>query len=180
MSVWTDERAETAKTMWAEGHSASIIAARIGGVSRNAVIGKLHRMGLAGERSRSRATRYRKPTKIQARRPRRVRPAWMEALGQFRVEPHTPAIEPVIPPEERKPLLVRKADGLLHANDDLTNDSCCWPCGDPQDADFGFCGRTKVPGVSYCLDHARIAYQPPQRRRRQASVVTLRTEKVPA
>lgn len=178
MSVWTPERVETIKTMWADGHSASIIASRIGGVSRNAVIGKLHRMGLAGKRSRSRATRVRKPPRVYATR--LVRPAWTQQIGQLPLDPHTPAVEPIIPTHERKPLLVRKADGHLHANDEFTNDSCRWPCGDPQDADFGFCGRKKVEGISYCLDHARIAYQPPQPRRRQAGVVTLRKETVPA
>jgi GcrA cell cycle regulator len=157
--VWTKERKELVTKLWADGLSASQIAYRVGGVTRNAVIGVIHRMGLPGRATTLRLKSHRpRRRKVGARLAPRPIPAWK---AQLRAEPYIVRPEPVIPPEERKPILVRK-DGRLHANDALTNKCCRYPVGDPQDPDFGFCGRPKEDGISYCLDHARIAFNAQQ------------------
>jgi GcrA cell cycle regulator len=164
---WTDERVESLKKLWQEGLSASQIAGRLGGVTRNAVIGKVHRLGLAG-----RAT----TTRMKSHRPRRIpvaprpRPQGKVAsrfnaplssplrdLYRADGDGYVPPIEEVvIPLHERKSL------------NQLTESCCRWPIGDPQEADFHFCARKKVAGLPYCEVHARRAFQPPQARRRDS------------
>jgi len=165
---WTDERVEQLKRLWAEGLSASQIAGRLGGVTRNAVIGKVHRLGLSGRattsRTKSHRARPRTNTVPAAKRPAKTRfgavgnPA-LRALYHPEAEAYVPpAEELVIPPEQRKTLQM------------LTESSCRWPIGDPQSDDFHFCNRTKVHGLPYCEVHARRAFQPPQPRRRERDV----------
>jgi len=146
--AWTDERVEKLKRDWANGLSAEQCACRLGGTTRNAVIGKLHRLGLAG-RGQSRAAKVAnaRRTKANIRIKARPRPPVLP------VEPLPPYEELVIPVAERKTIQT------------LDDDSCRWPIGDPQEQDFHFCGKTKLPGISYCEFHARHAYQPPQQRR---------------
>lgn len=161
--AWTDERVELLKKLWSEGLSASQIAGRIGGVSRNAVIGKVHRLGLSGRATTTRMKSHRpRPRMPQAtaKRPQKARFAQVgnpavRALYQPDVEPYVPAQEElVIPLKERKSIQT------------LTECNCRWPIGDPQHSEFHFCGKTKVAGLPYCEFHARRAYQPPQVRRR--------------
>lgn len=163
---WTDERVELLKKLWAEGLSASQIANRLGGVTRNAVIGKVHRLGLSGRATTSRVktVRPRKRASGGVRQPARLNfmtsgnaalktvfdPGYMaEAKAQLQ-----PIEELIIPPEERVSITA------------LKECMCRWPIGDPTDEEFHFCGRDKIPGVPYCEFHARIAYQPVQSRRR--------------
>jgi GcrA cell cycle regulator len=159
---WTDERVELLKKLWSEGLSASQIAGRLGGVTRNAVIGKVHRLGLSGRVSAPSGAVKRQGPRITT--PRRVmKPKFttvgnlaLRALYQPESEPYTPQCEEIeIPLNERKSLL------------DLTESSCRWPIGDPQTAEFHFCNRNKVTGLPYCEAHARRAFQPPQPRRRE-------------
>ena len=162
---WTEERVEQLKRLWAEGLSASQIAARLGGVTRNAVIGKVHRLGLSGRATTSRIKTHRaRPRTSSGSTAKRGvsktrfgtigNPAF-RALYQPDIDNYIPpAEELVIPPEERKTLQM------------LTESSCRWPIGDPQSPDFHFCNRNKVPGLPYCEVHARRAFQPPQIRRR--------------
>lgn len=167
--AWTDERVEQLKKLWAEGLSASQIAGRIGGVTRNAVIGKVHRLGLSGRATTTRMKSHRaRPRAAQApaKRPQKPRfaqqvgnPA-LRALYQPDAEPFVPAKEElVIPLKERKTIQT------------LAECHCRWPIGDPQHADFHFCGKTKVAGLPYCEFHARRAFQPPQVRRRDMGEV---------
>ncbi len=158
---WNDERVELLKKLWGEGLSASQIAARLGSVTRNAVIGKVHRLGLAGRATTSRAktARPRVRANVQKRiaKPRHTTLAnsALQRIYQADAEPYVaPVEEVVIPLAERKSIL------------DLVECSCRWPIGDPQEADFHFCGRQKVMGLPYCETHARRAFQPPQVRRR--------------
>ena len=152
------------KKLWGEGLSASQIAGRLGGVTRNAVIGKVHRLGLSG-----RATTSRMKTPPARVRACRLPSAWREAaLSQPTGNPafralYQPEAEPYVPPVEELviPLAERKTIQTL------TECSCRWPIGDPQMADFHFCGKNKVPGLPYCEFHARRAFQPPQARRRE-------------
>lgn len=161
--AWNDERVELLKKLWSEGLSASQIAGRLGGVTRNAVIGKVHRLGLSGRATTSRMKSHRPRARaaVNARRMQKTRfapqgnPA-LRALYQPEAEPFTPAVEElVIPIKERRTIQT------------LTECSCRWPIGDPQSADFHFCGKTKVTGLPYCEFHARRAFQPPQPRRRE-------------
>lgn len=157
---WNDERVELLKKLWAEGLSASQIAGRIGSVTRNAVIGKVHRLGLSGRATTTRMKSHRprvRPT-VNKRPPAKPRftnvgNTALRALYQD-AEPYiAPVEELVIPLAERKSIQT------------LEEASCRWPIGDPQEAEFHFCGKTKVTGLPYCEFHARRAFQPPQARR---------------
>lgn len=168
---WTDERVELLKKFWSEGLSASQIAGRLGSVTRNAVIGKVHRLGLSGRATTSRMKTLRPRTRIansnvnaNAKRPQKPRfaqqgnPA-VRAL-YLDAEAYVPPAEEIeIPMAERKSIQT------------LTECNCRWPIGDPQAADFHFCGRNKVPLLPYCEAHARRAYQPVAPRRRERTDV---------
>jgi len=163
--AWTDERVETLKKLWGEGLSASQIAGRLGSVTRNAVIGKVHRLGLSGRATTSRMKSHRPRPRMASKRMAKTRfsptgnPAF-RALYQEAPEAYVPAVEEmVIPLAERKTIQT------------LVECSCRWPIGDPQMADFHFCGKNKVPGLPYCEFHARRAFQPPQARRRERELV---------
>jgi len=174
--AWTDERVEMLKKLWSEGLSASQIAGRLGGVTRNAVIGKVHRLGLSGRATTSRIKSHRPRARLPAaqKRPAKSRfaqsgnPA-LRALYQPEAEPFMPSAEElVIPLAERKSIQT------------LTECSCRWPIGDPQHPEFHFCGRKKVPGLPYCEHHARRAFQPPQARRREREQVPAPAVALPA
>jgi GcrA cell cycle regulator len=156
---WTDDRVDLLKKLWSEGLSASQIAGRLGGVTRNAVIGKVHRLGLSGRATTSRMKSPRRPRATVRRQPR---PSYRQLgnpalrnLYQGDAEPFVPAAEELeIPIDERKTM------------QDLMENDCRWPIGDPQHDDFHFCNRHKVPGLPYCDFHAKRAFQPPQARRK--------------
>lgn len=161
--AWNEERVELLKKLWAEGLSASQIAGRLGGVTRNAVIGKVHRLGLSGRATTSRMKSHRPRPRATAKRNGKTRfgtvgnPA-LRALYHQEQQPYTPAVEElVIPEKERKSIQT------------LMENHCRWPIGDPQMTDFHFCGKSKVNGLPYCEFHARRAFQPPQARRRDRS-----------
>ncbi|HTT47305.1 MAG TPA: GcrA family cell cycle regulator [Pseudolabrys sp.] len=152
---WTDERVELLKKLWADGLSASQIAAELGGITRNAVIGKVHRLGLSG-RAKSPSSASPRPRKARSSGMLRVpRPAMRgnTALAyDYEVEPEPELIE--IPVEQRKTLL------------QLTEKTCHWPIGDPGSGDFFFCGGETANELPYCSYHSRVAYQPANERRR--------------
>lgn len=134
---WTDERVALLKKLWGEGKSAAEIAKALGGgLTRNAVIGKAHRLKLSN----------------------RVSP-----IQQNNKKPV--ASDPV---EKKKiivvPKVVRKAGGGV-AMVNLRDRMCRWPDGDPKEPGFSFCGCESVPGLPYCDDHAKMAYQAPSRSR---------------
>jgi GcrA cell cycle regulator len=162
---WTDERVEILKKLWAEGLSASQIATRIGGVTRNAVIGKVHRLGLSG---RARPARQARPKRTRPRAPGTSVGHGFALRGNvaFKVAPET-EIEPEPEPEpEPLPTLV-VAEGEPVTIMSLSERTCRWPIGDPTDDDFRFCGRPPAAGLPYCREHVRVAYQPLQDRRRR-------------
>jgi GcrA cell cycle regulator len=134
---WTDERVEQLKKLWAEGLSASQIARVLGEVTRNAVIGKVHRLGLSGRASPARIERPRYPKPAR----RMVKPMLAEPV--IIAEP-----EPEPEPGEWTTVLT------------LRERMCKWPIGNPGDANFRFCGRKSADGASYCAEHSRKAYQP--------------------
>jgi GcrA cell cycle regulator len=173
--AWNDERVDLLKKLWSEGLSASQIAGRLGGVTRNAVIGKVHRLGLAGRATTSRMKSHRPRARAAtAKRMAKSRFATLgnpalRALYHPEAEPFVPSVEElVIPLAERKSIQT------------LTECSCRWPIGDPQAGDFHFCGKNKVPGLPYCEFHARRAFQPPQPRRRDREIAEPRTPAIAA
>lgn len=161
---WTDERVEMLKKLWAEGLSASQIAGKLGNVTRNAVIGKVHRLGLSGRMKTARTTPARprrQPRQPSApRRPTVVgntalKPQ-VDAVAEPTPRPRTAVIEElVIPPSERLTIL------------QLTESTCKWPIGDPGESEFHFCGRSSDPAKPYCEHHAGVAYQPASDRRKK-------------
>jgi GcrA cell cycle regulator len=171
---WTEERVELLKKLWTDGLSASQIAGRLGhGVTRNAVIGKVHRLNLSGRaapqpRAASSDARPRK-----AREPshpsRPVSAPSMPRMGNTALKPMLraeAAPRPISIPEPKPLRLVDTArDGritILH----LSDKTCKWPIGDPGHEDFCFCGHNPRDGAPYCEYHARLAYQPFQDRSR--------------
>jgi GcrA cell cycle regulator len=187
---WTDERVETLKKMWAEGQSASQIAKELGGVTRNAVIGKVHRLGLSNRvggapepgkgtadpapkpEAKSATAKPAQPAKPAA--PPRPDPASVTALSQpAQRRPILPAGQPLPPqpsageisPEALASVreIEKKARRLTLM--DLTERTCKWPIGDPATDDFWFCGLAAHPGKPYCEAHVGVAFQPMSSRR---------------
>jgi GcrA cell cycle regulator len=177
--TWTEERVETLKKLWAEGLSASQIAARLGmGVTRNAVIGKVHRLNLASRATAPRqpsnrtATTMRRAPRDGLSSPRQPSSPSMPTAGATALKSYAqPQLSPRLAPlPEPKPLRLvdLPKDGritILH----LSDKTCKWPIGDPQHDEFCFCGHTPREGAPYCEYHARIAYQPAPERRRANS-----------
>jgi GcrA cell cycle regulator len=161
--TWTDERVEQLRKLWEAGLSASQIAAELGNITRNAVIGKVHRLGLSG---RAKCSSSSAPRPRKARAPTHMvripRPAVRgnTALAQafeMELDPDPIAYDNVVPMSQRRSLL------------ELTEEHCRWPIGDPGSPDFFFCGGKSIVGLPYCAHHSRVAFQPAgDRRRRQA------------
>lgn len=154
---WTDERVEILKKLWLEGLSASQIAKQLGGVTRNAVIGKVHRLGLSGRATPS------QPTRTAFRTPRPPRPA-ISAASHRRAESRH---EPVVRTAPR-PITYVEEPGTATVLT-LGAHMCKWPIGDPATAEFTFCGRRQDGDGPYCIEHARVAYQPPQSRKKSTA-----------
>jgi len=191
---WTDDRVELLKKMWGEGQSASQIAKELGGVTRNAVIGKVHRLGLS---NRAGTTSPAKPTaakpKVAAAKPK-VEPAAPKAKAKpaaATAEPSAPAPKPNLPARRAiipagQPLPPQPsaneipAEALAKVSEiekkakkisvmELTERTCKWPIGDPATEDFWFCGLPSQQGKPYCEAHVGVAFQPmsPRRDRRR-------------
>ena len=189
---WTDERVETLKKMWAEGQSASQIAKELGGVTRNAVIGKVHRLGLSnrvGGGGLAEAEEDAAPAPRVDPAPRATEPVRSaEPAPRAAVErplptatitpiPMRKAIIPAgqpLPPQpsanEISPeVLASVREVEKHAKKltlmELTERTCKWPIGDPATDDFWFCGLPSLPGKPYCEAHVGVAFQPMSARR---------------
>ena len=150
--AWNDERVELLKKLWAEGLSASQIASKMGGVTRNAVIGKVHRLGLSG-----RATPAKPQRGVEQR----------EARVPEKVQPTAGLTKPVFESYLSEPDFVAPvvlSGGDLATVSTLSRNMCKWPIGDPASDDFHFCGQSTPTGKSYCPYHAHMAFQPSGRR----------------
>ena len=135
---WTEDRVALLKKLWGEGKTAAEIAGTLGGVTRNAVIGKAHRLKLSNRMS---PIQQHKKTK-----------------APVAANNSAPPAAPVAPKRRRKKDIdIPRGKGLSLI--DLTPSMCRWPSGDPQEEDFGFCAETCAPSMPYCEEHARIAYQ---------------------
>jgi GcrA cell cycle regulator len=180
---WTDERVETLKRMWNEGQSASQIAKELGGVTRNAVIGKVHRLGLS-----NRVGAAPGPAPEGAKPAREARAELAEEAGEAAVEAlDRPAERPA--PVIRKPVITagqplppqpaaneNSPEALASVREvekkaarislmELTERTCKWPIGDPATDNFWFCGLAVQPGKPYCEAHVGVAFQPMSSRR---------------
>lgn len=189
---WTDERVELLKKMWGEGQSASQIAKELGGVTRNAVIGKVHRLGLSNRAGSGAATAKPEPKAKPAPPKAEVKPKAetkpkVEAKPQPKEEPVPetrvavmparakiiPAGQP-LPPQpsanEISPEALAKVSEIEKKAKrlslmELTERTCKWPVGDPATEDFWFCGLPVQAGKPYCEAHVGVAFQPMSSRR---------------
>ncbi|MCP3968750.1 MAG: GcrA cell cycle regulator [Rhodobacteraceae bacterium] len=180
---WTDERVELLKKMWGEGQSASQIAKELGGVTRNAVIGKVHRLGLSNRATGAGSGGSAKPAAGDKPGPK-AKPTKAEAAPAPVAE-----VEPAPVPVVRKPIIpagqplppqpsaneispealasVREVEKKAKRISlmELTERTCKWPIGDPATEDFWFCGLAVQPGKPYCEAHVGVAFQPMSSRR---------------
>jgi GcrA cell cycle regulator len=164
--TWSDDRVEQLKKLWEAGLSASQIAAELGNVTRNAVIGKVHRLGLSG-RAKSPTSAAPRPRKARApqhmmrvSRPVSRGNTALAHVFEVELEPDPIAYDNVVPMSQRLSLL------------ELNEATCHWPIGDPASSEFFFCGGKALPSLPYCAQHSRVAYQPTGDRRRQAPKTT--------
>jgi GcrA cell cycle regulator len=175
---WTDDRVAILKKLWTEGLSASQIAKQLGGVTRNAVIGKVHRLGLAGRAAPSRPVK-RITVPIARVRPvaastpiaaasllaKAARSKEAELTIEAGVAPDADTLAAAQPPKPIKPKARVVRDGEIIGVLQLGPNMCKWPIGDPGDSDFGFCGSQCSSAAVYCEEHAAIAFQPAMARR---------------
>ncbi len=184
---WTDERVETLKTMWSEGKSASQIAKELGGVTRNAVIGKVHRLGLSnrnGGGSPAKAAKEKPATreaksaksdgaKASAKPAPKTEPAApAKSVAPLR-KPIIPAGQPLPPQPSANEISPEALASVREVEKkakkislmELTERTCKWPIGDPATEEFWFCGLPVQAGKPYCEAHVGVAFQPMSARR---------------
>ena len=186
---WTDERVEILKKMWGEGQSASQIAKELGGVTRNAVIGKVHRLGLSNRAGSAAGGKTAAPKAKAAPKPKAeakpkakpaAKPAEETAEAAPAPKPVSPARRQIIPAGQPLPpqpstneiseeALAKKNEVEKKAKKisvmELTEKTCKWPIGDPATDDFWFCGLPSQAGKPYCEAHVGVAFQPMSTRR---------------
>jgi GcrA cell cycle regulator len=142
---WNEEKVEKLKELWGKGSTASQIAEIIGGISRNAVIGKAHRLNLSSKiktRNASSSQNFDNSSEENFSKQRKGRKSKFQSL----------IIEKDFEPENPKKL------------EELDESSCKWPIGHPEEQSFYFCGRSSLKDFSYCKLHLLYAYQPKGRK----------------
>ena len=170
-SIWTDELVEQLLRLWEQGLSAKEIALKLGhGLTRNAVIGKIHRLRADGK-----APLRRQGTQPQAEASRKPAPrsrqggtadATPATAGALALKPEAEEKAAPVAEEKTAPRLVERETGLVDNILDLNDKTCRWPIGEPDEDGFCFCGREPAQGLPYCQHHASIAYQGTEQRRR--------------
>ena len=175
---WTEQQIQTLKQMWGHGHSASEIAAHMGnGVSRNAVIGKAHRLKLSAGASAS-AT---KGTVTVMGQRMTASPQVSNATvksSRPRVMLRPLPVLPVLPADTVAKIAnkesIRAFEGIKRTEGVAVTRAgerqCRWPVGDPRSPDFRFCGCSVYESLPYCIDHARVAYQSMGRKNRSSEM----------
>lgn len=133
---WTDDRVELLTKLWGEGKTAAEIAKELGGVTRNAVIGKAHRLKLSNRVSPIQQNKKPAPVKNNVQK------------------------------KPKQKIIAEDANREMIRLIDLGARACRWPIGDPRDKEnFGFCGEKMAEGLPYCSEHAKVAYQAATRNR---------------
>jgi len=162
--TWTKERIERLKELWTEGLSASQIAAELGeGVSRNAVLGKAYRLGLAQSEGKGASTpRQRKPTHPPDQAPAVEPPPQNNPHPAPMMSNRPPAEAAELP--RREEAVVPQSEGVTIM--ELRESTCRWPLGDPTTPEFRYCGGGAISGLPYCAHHSQLAYQPATERKR--------------
>lgn len=177
---WTDERVEILKKLWMEGLSASQIAGELGqGVTRNAVIGKVHRLKLSGRAKPATSAARSRPANRTPRRSsasgggsssagstkRRSSINSAPMMGATALKQSEDAeADLYVAPSQMEEIFIPEAEriGLLS----LSEDTCKWPIGDPLNPDFYFCGQHSEEGKPYCEFHSRRAYHTLDRKKK--------------
>jgi GcrA cell cycle regulator len=189
---WTDERVDLLSRLWMEGRSASQIAAQLGaGLTRNAVIGKVHRLGLAGRVKSVASANVASAVSSEAVSDvRETVEARVAMGGSRRASAPRPSV-PMPPPAPATPRTVGATSLTLTSSPapmsragasadenvvplslrvsivELRENMCKWPLGDPSSSEFRYCGSPAHGATPYCTHHGKIAYQPAQDRRRE-------------
>ncbi len=138
---WSEEREAKLRELWEKGHTASQIAEILGGITRNAVIGKAHRLKLAGRASSKKPD---KEKKQQASNQNKQQEGYVSRKSRFK----SLLLDKNFEPENPKKL------------EELDDKNCRWPIGHPDEESFYFCGRNPIEGFSYCKLHVLYAFQP--------------------
>lgn len=163
---WTTESIDRLRALWAEGHSTAEIGRRMG-VSKNAVVGKAHRLQLPARPSPIRRDPAAPRPVATGRRP--TLPPLREALPvvQRREEPRIVAEAPPAPAPAAAP--PPKPVAVVRAFPRVSTKTCCWPLGEPGTEEFRFCCDAAIPGKPYCGEHAALAYVRVKDRREDAA-----------
>ncbi|MFY9288742.1 MAG: GcrA family cell cycle regulator [Alphaproteobacteria bacterium] len=155
---WTEQKIQALKEMWGHGYSASEIAKHLGGLTRNAVIGKAHRLKLSSRPSPIKREDENSPgISIENPMPAMKSPRKRVMLRPLPVVPTPSSVKPA-PKEAFRGLdSIKRTEGIAVTK--AGDRHCRWPVGDPRSPDFRFCGCNAYEGMPYCIDHARVAYQ---------------------
>jgi len=167
---WTEQQIETLKKMWGNGYSANDIAKNLGGgVTRNAVIGKAHRLKLSASADSARPV-VEPPSKTTGVVMTTITKVSKRRASVLRSLPPVKTSEPaprstILRDVSLRPIeMARRSEGIPVTK--AGERHCRWPIGDPRSPDFRFCGCEIHEGLPYCSHHARIAYQTVSRRSR--------------
>ena len=192
--AWSDERVAILKKMWLEGSSASEIAKELGNITRNAVIGKVHRLGMSnrdtnnlksssGTSNAKKSVRRGRPPKVNKEEKKRGRPHKLKDPGDFpgtldvteksttssakemRLDENKTKVASDLSEETLQNILKVEMKSKKISLMELTERTCKWPIGDPATDTFWFCGHESEPGKPYCKTHISIAFQPITQRR---------------
>jgi GcrA cell cycle regulator len=192
--AWSDERVAILKKMWLEGSSASEIAKELGNITRNAVIGKVHRLGMSNRDTNNlksgsstsnakKSVRRGRPPKVNKEEKKRGRPHKLKDPGDFpgtldlkekstissakemRLDENKTKLASDLSEETLQNILKVEMKSKKISLMELTERTCKWPIGDPATDTFWFCGHESEPGKPYCKTHISIAFQPITQRR---------------
>jgi GcrA cell cycle regulator len=159
---WDGERVEILRKLWQEGISASRIAAQLGaGITRNAVIGKVHRLGLSGRAKPAASTSAPRPKRAVASHSIQKTVALRGNTVMLREVVIAAEYEPVVMPEA---VVIPISERVTIM--ELRESMCRWPLGDPLSPEFRYCGTKCDPAQPYCIPHGRMAYQQAPERKR--------------
>ena len=165
---WNEEAIARIRLLWSEGHSTAEIGRRMG-ISKNAVVGKAHRLNLPARPSpiRRGTGEKRAATRATIRRVTGPTLPALQSVSRVAAPPPQPAPVVVSLPVHKAPVMLRTITSGHRPSGRVS--SCCWPLGDPGTPQFRFCGDPTMPAKPYCHDHAALAYVKVRDRREDAA-----------